>query len=75
MTQVQAFLKKMEEDKFRTAFEGAATPEAKKGILAKAGLDISVEAALEALAGELGDEDLEAVAGGGAGVIRYPPGS
>ena len=72
---VQAFLKKMEEDaKFRAAFESAATPEAKTKVLAEAGLDISAQAALEALAGrELSDEDLEAAAGGGAGIIRYPP--
>jgi predicted ribosomally synthesized peptide with nif11-like leader len=74
---VQAFLKKLEEDKsFRAAFGSAATTEAKAKVLAEAGLDISVKAALEAATGqELSDEDLDAVAGGGAGIIRYPPSS
>jgi predicted ribosomally synthesized peptide with nif11-like leader len=71
---VQAFLKKLEDAEFRAAFESAATLEAKAQVLAEAGLDISAKAALEAATGqELSDEDLDAVAGGGAGVIRYPP--
>ena len=72
---VQVFLKKLAEDEgFRAAFESAGTLEAKAKVLAEAGLDISVKAALEAVTGqELGDEDLDAVAGGGAGIIRYPP--
>ena len=72
MTAVEVFLSKMEDEAFRAAFEGAATPEAKASVLAEAGLDISVEEAETAL-GELSDEDLDQVAGGGAGVIRYPP--
>ena len=71
---VQVFLKKLEDETFRAAFESAATAEAKAKVLAEAGLDISVKAALEAVAGqELSDEDLDSVAGGGAGIIRYPP--
>jgi predicted ribosomally synthesized peptide with nif11-like leader len=70
----QAFLKKMTDDGFRTAFESAATPEAKAKVLAEAGLALSVEQAEAALAGEaLSDDDLEKVSGGGAGVVRYPP--
>lgn len=72
---VQAFLKKLAEDEsFRAAFESAATLEAKAKVLAEAGLDISAKVAMDAMAEqELGDEDLDAVAGGGAGIIRYPP--
>jgi len=71
---VQAFLKKLEDEEFRAAFENAATLEAKAQVLAEAGLNISAKAALEAVTGqELSDEDLDAIAGGGAGVIRYPP--
>jgi predicted ribosomally synthesized peptide with nif11-like leader len=74
---VQMFFKKLKEDEnFRAAFESAATTEAKAKVLAEAGLDISVKVALEAVTGqELSDEDLDAVAGGGAGIIRYPPSS
>jgi predicted ribosomally synthesized peptide with nif11-like leader len=72
VTAVDAFLKKMEDEAFRAAFEGATTPEAKEGVLAEAGLDISVAEA-EAALGELSEEELDQVAGGGAGVIRYPP--
>jgi hypothetical protein len=59
---------------FRTAFEAAATPEARRHALAKVGLTIHVEEAEAALKGEreLTDEDLAKVAGGDAGVIRYP---
>lgn len=71
--QVQAFLKVAEDANFRTAFE-AATTQAKRQLLDKAGLAISVEEALTALAttDELAEEDLNKVAGGDAGVIRYP---
>jgi len=72
MKAVEAFLNKMEDGAFRAAFEGAGTPEAKEGVLAGAGLDISVEEA-EAAWGGLSDEELDQVAGGDAGVIRYPP--
>jgi predicted ribosomally synthesized peptide with nif11-like leader len=71
--QVQAFLKAAENANFRTAFE-TATDQVKRQMLNEAGLDISVEEALAALAtaDELADEDLNKVAGGDAGVIRYP---
>jgi predicted ribosomally synthesized peptide with nif11-like leader len=71
--QVQAFLKAAENTNFRTAFE-TATDQVKRQMLNEAGLDISVEEALAALAtaDELADEDLNKVAGGDAGVIRYP---
>ncbi len=73
--QVQAFLKKAAEAGFRAALEAAATPEAKRKVLDAAGLTISVAAAEAALKGEreLADEDLDKVAGGDAGVVRYPP--
>jgi hypothetical protein len=73
MTVAEAFLKKMEDDNFRAAFEDAETAEEKETILTEAGLDISVEEAKAAL-GELSEEALDAIAGSGAGVIRYPPG-
>ena len=74
MAAVNAFLEKMADPAFRAAFTGAATPDAKAQVLAEAGLALSVEQAEAAWAGqELSDEDLDQVAGGGAGVIRYPP--
>ena len=73
--QVQAFLKMAADAKFRAAFEVATTEEAKRQVLDKAGLTIGVAEAEAALQGEreLADEDLDKVAGGDAGVIRYPP--
>lgn len=74
MTEVTLFLEKMGVPEFRAAFAGAATPEAKAAVLVGAGLALSVADAEAALAGqELSDEDLDQVAGGGAGIIRYPP--
>lgn len=74
MTAIEKFLEKMAESDFQAAFTGAATPEAKAAVLAEAGLTLSVAEAEAALAGqELSDEDLDQVAGGGAGIIRYPP--
>ena len=74
MAAVDAFLKKMADPAFQAAFTGAMTPDAKAQVLAEAGLALSVEEAEAAWAGqELSDEDLDQVAGGGAGVIRYPP--
>ena len=72
--QVQAFLKVAEDANFRAAFEAANTTQAKRQLLDKAGLTISVDEALAALAtaDELADEDLNKVAGGDAGIIRYP---
>jgi predicted ribosomally synthesized peptide with nif11-like leader len=73
--QVQAFLKKVTEASFRAAFEAAATAAAKRKVLDAAGLTLSVTEAEAALQGEreLADEDLDKVAGGDAGVVRYPP--
>jgi predicted ribosomally synthesized peptide with nif11-like leader len=71
---VQAFLKMAQDAAFRAGFE-AASPEGRREILKKAKLDISLEEAEAALKGEgeLDEQDLDQVAGGGAGVIRYPP--
>ena len=71
---VQAFLDMAQDNAFRASFE-AASPEARREMLAKAKLDISLEEAEAALAGEweLGDQDLDQVAGGDAGVVRYGP--
>lgn len=73
--QVQVFLKKAEDAGFRAAFQTAPTPEAKQKVLTGAGLDIALEEAEAALAGEreLDDLELDKVAGGDGGVIRYPP--
>ena len=73
--QVKAFLKLAENPAFRAAFEAALTPEARQQLLQKAGLDIPVAEAEAALKGEreLTDQDLDKVAGGDAGIIRYPP--
>lgn len=74
MTAIAMFLEKMTDATFNAAFTGAETLEEKAALLAKAGLELSVEEAEAALAGqELSDEDLDQVAGGGAGIIRYPP--
>lgn len=74
MTGLELFLEKMTDPEFQAAFTGAETPEAKAAVLAKAGLTLSVAEAEAALVGqELSDEDLDQVAGGGAGIIRYPP--
>ena len=72
--QVQAFLKKAENADFRAAFQTAPTPEAKREALTQAGLDIGLEEAEAAIQGEreLDDLELDKVAGGDAGVIRYP---
>ncbi len=77
--QVLAFLKMLEDSKFKAAFE-AATPEAKQELLTKAGLTISLAEAEAAFKGEreLGEQELDKVAGGegdggGIGIIRYPP--
>ena len=72
--QMKAFLKKMGETDFRIAFETAATPEVKRQVLDKAGFTITVEEAVAAIKGEgeLTDQDLDEVAGGDAGIIRYP---
>jgi predicted ribosomally synthesized peptide with nif11-like leader len=74
MTAVAMFLEKMTDATFKAAFTGAATPAAKAQVLAGAGLALSVEEAEAAWAGqELSDEELDQVAGGDAGIIRYPP--
>jgi predicted ribosomally synthesized peptide with nif11-like leader len=74
MAAVNVFLEKMADPDFRAAFIGAATSDAKAQVLAQAGLSLSVEQAEAAWAGqELSDEDLDQVAGGDAGIIRYPP--
>lgn len=74
MTTAAMFLEKMTDATFQAAFTGAGTPAAKAKVLADAGLALSVEEAEAALAGqELCDEELDQVAGGGAGIIRYPP--
>lgn len=71
---VQAFLDMAQDDAFRADFEAAAPP-ARREMLAKAKLDISLEEAEAALAGEweLGDQGLDQVAGGDAGVVRFKP--
>lgn len=74
MSAIELFLEKMTDPEFQAAFMGAGTPEAKAAVLAQAGLTLSVGEADAAVAGqELSDEDLDQVAGGGAGIIRYPP--
>jgi predicted ribosomally synthesized peptide with nif11-like leader len=74
MAAVNAFLEKMADHAFRAAFTGAATPDAKAQVLTEAGLALSVEEAEAAWAGqELSDEELDQVAGGDAGIFRYPP--
>lgn len=72
--QVAAFLKQLADADFRTAFEAATTQDAKRHVLDKAGLAISVEDAEAALKGEgeLDEQDLDQVTGGDAGVIRFP---
>ncbi len=72
--QMQKFLKMAEDQDFRARFE-AATSTVRSDILKQAGLGISVAEAEAALKGEreLSERDLDQVAGGDAGVIRYPP--
>lgn len=72
--QVQALLQLAETADFRAKFD-AAVPEERHKILAQAGLKLSLAEAEAALAGEreLGDDELNRVAGGDAGVIRVPP--
>ena len=72
--QVQALLKMAEDENFRARFE-AGSAEARRAILAQAGLDIPLEEAKAALKGEreLSEQDLDQVAGGDAGIIRLPP--
>ncbi len=72
--QVQAFLKMLEDEKFRAAFE-AATPEAKQALLTQAGLAIPLQEAEAALKGEreLSEQELGKIAGGDEGVVRWPP--
>jgi hypothetical protein len=72
--EVKAFIAKLADDEFRNAFNKANTDQAKKLVLDKAGLSISVEEATAAMKGEgeLADQDLDEVAGGDAGVIRFP---
>jgi len=72
--QVAAFLKHMADADFRTSFEAATTLDAKRLVLDKAGLTISVEDAEAALKGEgeLDEQDLDQVTGGDAGVVRFP---
>ncbi len=71
---IQALQKLAEETGFRAKFE-AASAEEQRAILAKAGLNISPPEAAAVLAGEreLGEAELDQVAGGDAGVIRLPP--
>ena len=71
--QVQAFLKWVEDAKLRAGFE-AATPEARRAMLTKAGLDIPLEEVEAALKGEreLSDQELDKVSGGD-GIVRPPP--
>jgi predicted ribosomally synthesized peptide with nif11-like leader len=71
--QVKAFLKMLEDAKFRAAFEAAA-PEARLAMLTKAGLAIPLKEAEAALKGEreLGEQELDKVAGGD-GIVRPPP--
>ena len=71
--QVKAFLKMLEDAKFRAAFQ-AATPEARQVLLTKAGLDIPLQEAEAALKGEgeLSEQELDKVAGGDAGIINWP---
>ncbi|MDX9953763.1 MAG: Nif11-like leader peptide family RiPP precursor [Anaerolineae bacterium] len=74
MSAIELFLEKMTDPEFQAAFVGAESLEAKAAVLAQAGLTLSVAEAEAALVGqELSDEDLDQVAGGGAGIIRYPP--
>ncbi len=72
--QVQEFLKMAEDQNFRARFE-AATSTVRSEILKQAGLSISVAEAEAVLKGEreLSEQDLDQVAGGDAGIIRYPP--
>ena len=72
--QVQAFLKWIEDAKLRAAFQ-AATPEARRAMLEKAGLKIPLEEAEAALKGEreLADQELDKAAGGGIGFVVPPP--
>ena len=72
--QVQAFLKLLEDEKFRAGFQ-AATPEARRAMLIQAGLDIPLEEAEAALKGEreLADQELDKVAGGDIGFVVPPP--
>ena len=78
--QVQAFLKMLEDAKFRAAFQAAATPEARRDLLTKAGLAIPLEEAEAALKGEgeLSEQELDKVAGGllnleGLNLTQAPP--
>ncbi len=72
--QVQEFLKMAEDQDFRARFE-AASPDGRRAILTQAGLDLPLEEAEAALSGEreLAETELDQVAGGDAGIIRYPP--
>ncbi len=71
--QIKAFLKMLEDGQFRAAFE-AATPEARRTLLTKAGLAISLDQAEAALKGEreLSEQELDKVAGGDAGIVNWP---
>ena len=71
---VQALLQLAETADFRAKFD-AALPEERRAILAQAGLNLSLAEAEAALAGEreLGEAELDQIAGGDAGVIRLPP--
>lgn len=72
--QVAAFLKQLADADFRKAFEAATTQDAKRHVLDKADLSISVDDAVAVLKGEgeLDDQDLDQVNGGDAGVVRFP---
>ena len=72
--QVKAFLKLLEDVKFKAAFE-AATAEGRRALLAKAGLAIPLEEAEAALKGEreLAEQELDKVAGGVIAAPRWSP--
>jgi hypothetical protein len=73
--EAQMFIARLEDQAFYAAFE-AGGPEERKELLAKAGLLMQLEdaeAIFQELTGELNEEDLGKVVGGGAGFVRPEP--
>ena len=72
--QMQAVQKLAEDERFRAKF-ATASPDERRTLLTQAGLDIPLAEAEAVLTGEreLAEMELDEIAGGGAGVIRFPP--
>ena len=75
-TNTKQFMTRLEDQAFKAAFESAEA-DGRQKLLEQAGLGLSLaeaEAILANLSSELGEDDLQSVAGGNAGVILPPPG-